>query len=155
MINHNKINNDFYNISILSSYDICEISSWSYHWNPKSQSQGPDSIKRCCLASIGKPIVEIRWSYDRLISTMGFPVLVRQHLYIESGPWSLSLEVAVKYVYRARTYLFITMPTNVPAIGTINNTHNLWWSNQELSICRLNRVQNQLSGNGKFKKIAR
>ena len=35
--------------------------------------QGADSIKRCHLASIGNPIVEIRRSYDRLISTMGFP----------------------------------------------------------------------------------
>ena len=32
-------------------------------------------------------MVEIRRSYDRLISTMGFPILVRWHLYIESGPW--------------------------------------------------------------------
>ena len=30
--------------------------------------------------------MEIRRSYDRLISTMGFPVLVRRDLYIESGP---------------------------------------------------------------------
>ena len=30
--------------------------------------------------------MEIRRSYDRLISTMGFPILVRRHLYIESGP---------------------------------------------------------------------
>ena len=30
--------------------------------------------------------MEIRRSYDRLISTMGFPILVRHHLYIESGP---------------------------------------------------------------------
>ena len=30
----------------------------------------------------------LRWSYDRLISTMGFPILVRRHLYIESGPRS-------------------------------------------------------------------
>ena len=51
--------------------------------------QGPDSIKRCNLTSIGNPIVEIRRSYDRLISTMGFPIPVRRHLYIESGPWSL------------------------------------------------------------------
>ena len=29
--------------------------------------------------------MEIRRSYDRLISTMGFPILVRRHLYIESG----------------------------------------------------------------------
>ena len=49
--------------------------------------QGADSIKRCHLTSIGNPIVEIRRSYDRLISTMGFPILVRWHLYIESGPW--------------------------------------------------------------------
>ena len=31
--------------------------------------------------------MEIRRSSDRLISTMGFPILVRYHLYIESGPW--------------------------------------------------------------------
>ena len=37
------------------------------------------------LTSIGNPIVELRRSYDRLISTMGFPTLVRWHLYIESG----------------------------------------------------------------------
>ena len=30
--------------------------------------------------------MEIRRSYDRLISTMGFPILVRRHLYIESAP---------------------------------------------------------------------
>ena len=36
--------------------------------------------------SKGNPIVEIRRSYDRLISTMGFPILVRWHLYIESFP---------------------------------------------------------------------
>ena len=48
--------------------------------------KGPDSIQRWHLASIGNPIVEIRRSYDPLISTMGFPILVRWHLYIESGP---------------------------------------------------------------------
>ena len=50
------------------------------------KEQGADSIKRCHLTSIGNPIVEIRRSYDRLISTMRFPILVRRHLYIESGP---------------------------------------------------------------------
>ena len=48
-------------------------------------NQGPDSIYRCHLTSIGNPIVEIRRSYDRLISTMGFLIPVRWHLYIESG----------------------------------------------------------------------
>ena len=37
--------------------------------------------------SIGIPIVEMRRSYDRLISTMGFHLLVRWHLYIELSPW--------------------------------------------------------------------
>ena len=41
------------------------------------------------LTSIGNPTGEIRRSYDRLISTMGFPILERWHLYIESGPWWL------------------------------------------------------------------
>ena len=50
-----------------------------------SYNQGGDSIKRCHLTSIGNPTVEIRRSYDRLISTMGFPILVRWHFYIESG----------------------------------------------------------------------
>ena len=31
--------------------------------------------------------MEIRQSCDHLISTMEFPILVRRHLYIESGPW--------------------------------------------------------------------
>ena len=51
---------------------------------------GPDSIYRCRFTSWGNPIVEIRRSYDRLISTMGFPKLVRWHLYVESGPCNVS-----------------------------------------------------------------
>ena len=51
--------------------------------------QGADSIRICHRTSIGNPIVEKRRSYDRLISTMGFPILARWHLYIESGPRSV------------------------------------------------------------------
>ena len=39
----------------------------------------PVSISRSCDPSIRNPIVEI-------ISTLGFPIQVKQHLYIESGP---------------------------------------------------------------------
>ena len=39
----------------------------------------------CSLVCIGTPIVEIRRSYDCFITTLGFPILVRQNLYIESG----------------------------------------------------------------------
>ena len=35
--------------------------------------------------------MEIKRSYDRLISTMGFPIPVRWHLYIESGPRALAV----------------------------------------------------------------
>ena len=57
----------------------------------KYSLQGPDSTQRRRLTSIGNPIVEIRRSYDRLMSTMRFPIVVRRHLYIESGPWALCL----------------------------------------------------------------
>ena len=49
---------------------------------------------KCHFTSIGNPIVKIRQSYNHLISTMGFPILIRWHLYIESGPryflWHIS-----------------------------------------------------------------
>ena len=44
------------------------------------------------LTSIGNSIVEIRRSYDCLISTVGFPILLRWHLYTEPGPWLLALQ---------------------------------------------------------------
>ena len=37
------------------------------------------------------PIVEITWSYDRLISTMGFPRPVRQHHYTTDS-WYITFE---------------------------------------------------------------
>ena len=70
----------FYELEIFSNkYNLFDMKATLRHL-------GPDSINRCHLTSIGNPIVEIRRSYDRLISTMGFPILVRRHLYIESGP---------------------------------------------------------------------
>ena len=34
--------------------------------------------------------------YDRLISTMGFRILVKRHLYTESGPWSQPKRPTIK-----------------------------------------------------------
>ena len=59
-------------------------------------AQGADSIKIYHLTSIGHPIGDIRRSYDRLISTMGFPILARWHLYIESGPRSYCHQKALR-----------------------------------------------------------
>ena len=50
-----------------------------------TEEPGGSSIERCHLTSIGNPIMEITRSYDRLISPIGFPILVRWHHYIESG----------------------------------------------------------------------
>ena len=69
------------------SWKLLNITHQGQSQNRSERDQGADSIKRCYLTSIGNPIVEIRRSYDGLISTMGFPILVRWHLYIESGPW--------------------------------------------------------------------
>ena len=71
------------------SVDICPF-CWKYNYVLTVKRylwrMGDDSIKIYHLTSIGNPIVEIRRSYDRLVSTMGFPIPVRWHLYIESGP---------------------------------------------------------------------
>ena len=48
--------------------------------------QCKDEVRAWSLTSIEIPIVELGRSYYRLISTMWFPILVRRHLYIESGP---------------------------------------------------------------------
>ena len=61
-------------------------------------------IKRCCLTSIGNLIVEIRRSYDRLISTIGFPIPVRRHLFIESGPRSLRLKHSEDHLLKWRIH---------------------------------------------------
>ena len=67
---------------------------------------GPDSIFWCHLTSIRNLIVEIRRSYDRLISTMGFPILVRQHLHMKSGPECYDCDMdAVSKLYHL--YIFI------------------------------------------------
>ena len=61
------------------------LPAWRLCWTKQCSGQGADSIYRYHFTSIGNLIVEIRRSYDRLISTMGFPILVRWHLCIESG----------------------------------------------------------------------
>ena len=50
------------------------------------------------ISYIGYSWILLYWSYDRLISTMGFPILVRCHLYIESAPclpWHIPLQLFI------------------------------------------------------------
>ena len=55
-------------------------------WQESTSNQGANLIQRCFLSTIENPIVEIRRSCNHLVSIMGFPLLVRWHLFIESGP---------------------------------------------------------------------
>ena len=68
--------------------------------------------------------MEIRRSYDRLLSTMGFPILVRWHLYIESGPWSHQPECRhiSKYHHITDNFLFSARGTSWKSK---NNDHSL------------------------------
>ena len=43
----------------------------------------------------GFPILKIRRSLDHLIFNMGIPILVRWHLYIETGPRSILVQIMV------------------------------------------------------------
>ena len=74
--------------------------------------QGADSIKRCHVTSIGNPIVEIRRSYDRLISTMGFPILVRWYIDIESGPCSLIRRITILITW----HIYICICMNISSL---------------------------------------
>ena len=65
---------------------ICGCTIFKKSWlGVMTRYQGSDSVQRWHLTSIANPIVEIRRSDHRLISTMGFLILIR-HLYIEWGP---------------------------------------------------------------------
>ena len=52
----------------------------------KANYLGPDSIQTCTLTCIRNLIEEIRRTYDRLISTMEFSILLKCHLHVESVP---------------------------------------------------------------------
>ena len=63
--------------SVLAHTD-CSVALWDIHGNLSL-----DSIWKCHLTNIGNPIVEIRRSWNRLISTLEFPILIGCDLYIE------------------------------------------------------------------------
>ena len=63
---------------------------------------------------MGNPIVEIRRSDDRLISTKGFHILIRWHLCIESGPWSLALTEVMAYQCLGAISLYDCLAESMP-----------------------------------------
>ena len=92
--------------------------------------------------------MEIRRSYDRLISTMGFPILVGRHLYIESGPWWP--QQGLLYWYPAMLSIFCNSFENRTAMDGLYGYQifTLQWrqnghdsvSNHQPHDCLLNRL---------------
>ena len=98
---------------------------------------GPDSIQRCYVTGRGNPIMEIRRSWDRFISIMRFQMLVRRHLYNESTPWTLQVQISnttilkltlntckqVRRVMVFRTYWSFWRWWNMGLTYILRNTH--------------------------------
>ena len=95
--------------------------------------------------------MEIRRSYNHLISRMGFPILVRWHLYIESGPWSLYLGLrifsdytetfsvwgwplycAIKYVHSFGLFWFVLLILSLTTWSVLMNSWD-WFTHQHSS----------------------
>ena len=115
-------------LRITSSFLALNQGCLCFQNNPASQDHhGADSIKRCNLTSIGNRIVEIRRSYDRLISTMGFPILVRRHLYIDSGPrWYYILSVVwICHCWDKVDMVFISLQYC---------THHIWYQTLHITL---------------------
>ena len=66
--------------------------------------------------------MEIKRSYDRLISTIGFPILARWHLYIESGPCLLQKQLTIQW--QTQWYFCVSLSQNS---GSINIFVSLMW----------------------------
>ena len=79
---------------------------------------------KCFHTSVGNLSVEIRWSKDCLISTMGFPILVA-HTDIERGPW-----------FHQATYCFSWLTINLDNKEIIKILHS-WWRHQAKKISSL------------------
>ena len=67
--------------------------------------------------------MEIRWSYGRLISKMGFPIWVQWPLYIESGPGSCDNGSWLSYAewHHNKSWLYIHMYMCIVILYTAAN----------------------------------
>ena len=79
---------------------------------------------------MGNPIVETRRSSDRLISIMGFLILVRCHLYIELGPWFPNPS-SLTYLNRNgrgfREDQLICLDRIIISLPLLSLKHFMWW----------------------------
>ena len=61
------------------------------------------------------PMLKTRRSLNHLIFNMGIPILVRQHFYIETVPWSTLIQIMACYLICTLPYL---NQTNLPSLIT-------------------------------------
>ena len=87
-------------------------------------------IKKSCLTSIGIPIAEIRQSDNHLISTIGFPILVRWHFYTESGARS-----SWYWLWNKRTICLSWGKIGLPAQWAPSFSGNPQQNRPELCVC--------------------
>ena len=90
-------------------------------------NQGSVSIYRCCLISIGIPMLKIRLSHDRLIFNMGIPIPGKDGLYIEMRPSMRANEITLKDIGHIHWYLTITKHNDLQSEPLHNNWDVLWY----------------------------
>ena len=76
-IQENVLEDVIWKVSAILPQPQCVNSLWHSDSTSQPRSGSP---------GMGFPMLKIRWSRDCLIVNMGIPVLVRQHLYIETVP---------------------------------------------------------------------
>ena len=97
--------------------------------------------------------MEIRRSYDRLISTMGFPLLVRWHLYIESGPrchcvhvmsmpalWNWSRECHLGQFPLLNQFRGVAFPLWERKLNVMSQCYGIYKKETLMSCCKLSEL---------------
>ena len=81
--------------------------------------------------------MEIRRSYNCLISTMGFPILLRPHLYIESGARSAFQYIGIPMlkIRRSHDRLIFNMGIPVPGKDGLYIETGPWSPEATLQLC--------------------
>ena len=103
---------------IVMSLHLNDLVLCSFIWCQNSNPRPWFNI--CHLIIIGNPMLEKRRSTDRLISTMGIPILVRWHLYTESPPNSTCHIHICGWVLHGNYRLFYFCEVTA-------NRHWQWW----------------------------
>ena len=103
------------------------------HWHVSVYTLVLYSLRRRRLTGIGIPIINLRWSDNRIRFKMGIPILIRRCLLIEKRPINLAMEIlqtkglAVDYI---TSHIFIHTHSFFPQcmdIFFLKNTHH-WFS---------------------------